>query len=82
LNFATALAAIASGVLGYFFLPYIAGATFFLVPFAAGGFIYIAAVDLVPLLHREPDTKKTALSFAFLLLGILFLYGLRVLGAG
>ena len=35
--------------------------TTFLVPFAAGGFIYIASADLISELHKEVEVKKSIL---------------------
>jgi len=51
----------------------------FLLPFAAGGFIYISASDLIPELHREPDLKKSLFSFAFFVFGILLMLLMKVL---
>ena len=42
----------------------------FLIPFAAGGFIYIAAADLIPELHKHTEVKKSIGQFLALLLGI------------
>jgi len=48
LNFVVALTVVIGGVVGYFISKSIEQAVVFLLPFAAGGFIYIAATDLVP----------------------------------
>jgi zinc and cadmium transporter len=40
------------------------------VPFAAGGFIYIAAADLVPVLHKSRGAGASLAQFAALLLGV------------
>jgi len=45
-NFVSALTAVAGALITYY-LAYIQGIEHFLVPFAAGGFIYIAATDLI-----------------------------------
>lgn len=42
----------------------------YLVPITIGGFIYIAAADLIPEIHREEHTGRSVLQFTFLLLGI------------
>ena len=73
-NFLFALTAVIGAVAGYFLSSISEGLHIYLLPFAAGGFIYIAASDLVPELHKEPDLKKSALSFLFFLLGILFMF--------
>jgi zinc and cadmium transporter len=51
----------------------------YLLPFAAGGFIYIAASDLIPELHKEEGMKKIA-GIAVFLLAILFMYAIKVYG--
>jgi zinc and cadmium transporter len=49
-----------------------------LVPFAAGGFIYIATTDLMPELHKRTQIKDSVIQFAALLSGItlMFLLGM------
>jgi len=44
-----------------------------LVPFAAGGFIYIAATDLMPELHKRTQVKDSMIQLAALLLGIMLM---------
>jgi len=43
----------------------------FLIPFAAGNFIYIAGSDLIPELHKEVKISKSITQLIFLLLGVL-----------
>jgi zinc and cadmium transporter len=50
----------------------------FLLPFAAGNFLYIAASDLVPEVNRHHDPFRNALHFACFIAGALVLYGLAV----
>ncbi|MEM2918447.1 MAG: ZIP family metal transporter [Candidatus Altiarchaeota archaeon] len=50
-----------------------------LLPFAAGGFIYISASDLIPELHKEVDLKKSLISFVFFLLGFLLIFAIKLL---
>jgi len=78
-NFLVALTSIIGALFGYFLSAHIATLRLFLVPFAAGGFIYIAASDLVPELHKEPKLKKSLTSFAFFILGILLMAILKAL---
>jgi zinc and cadmium transporter len=68
------------------FLAFILGAwnnlIYFLLPFAAGNFIYIACSDLIPELHRE-NNVSFARSFKQLIafvLGILIMIGLLFFG--
>ncbi|MCK4496833.1 MAG: ZIP family metal transporter [Candidatus Aenigmarchaeota archaeon] len=80
-NFLAQLTCIIGGVVGFFFL-YTPESIAFLLPFAAGGFIYIAASDLIPELHKEEDLKRSMLSFSFFVIGILFLLGIKLLLGG
>lgn len=52
----------------------------FLIPFAAGNFIYIAGSDLIPELHKDkPELSKSALQLTSFVLGVLTLYSLTFL---
>lgn len=50
-----------------------------LVPFAAGGFIYIAATDLMPELHKRTQAKESLVQFVALLIGIVLMFSLGLL---
>ncbi|MBN2043362.1 MAG: ZIP family metal transporter [Candidatus Aenigmarchaeota archaeon] len=80
-NFLSQLTSVIGGIIGFFFLatPESVG---FLLPFAAGGFIYIAASDLIPELHKEESMKKSMFSFVFFIIGILFLLGIKIVFGG
>jgi len=54
--------------------------TNFLVPFAAGGFIYIATADMIPELHKHQNHKfsETIKQFFFFILSIGVMYGLLI----
>ena len=81
MNLLTALTAIIGGIVGYFLS---ANSTVFgnlLIPFAAGGFIYISASDLVPELHKETSLKRSMLAFVVFVIGILMMWALRSLEA-
>jgi zinc and cadmium transporter len=82
LNFVTALTAVAGGIAGYYVSPYLGGAMIYLLPFAAGGFLYIAACDLVPELHKEANAVKTAMSFMSFLVGIILMWGIKLIFGG
>lgn len=69
-NFLSAITAIAGAVLAYYFATTVENFTQWMVPFAAGGFIYIAAVDLLPELHQTINFRKATLQLFFFLLGI------------
>jgi zinc and cadmium transporter len=77
-NFASALTAVAGAMTGYFLNTYAENLTSPLIPFAAGGFLYIAASDLVPELHKQPDFKKSITSFALFLVGLGFMGAMKL----
>ena len=74
LNFLVALIAMAGAIVGYFLSFYVENLIVYLLPFAAGGFLYISTSDLIPEIRKERDIKKSFVSFAFFLLGILIMY--------
>lgn len=76
-NFITALTAIAGGVLGYFIAGYTDNFIAFLLPFAAGGFIYIAASDLIPEVREREGTKKSISNFLIAAFGVLIIYAIK-----
>lgn len=50
-----------------------------LLPFAAGGFLYISASDLVPELHKDEHQKSAIGSFALFMIAIIFMYFVKVI---
>jgi len=76
-NFLTALTAVIGGIIGYYLSTYTESFTIFLLPFAAGGFIYIAASDLIPEIKKEGVLKKSLANFGIFILGILIIYTVR-----
>jgi zinc and cadmium transporter len=78
-NFLTALTAVLGGITGFYLLSFTEFASKFLLAFAAGGFLYIAASDLVPEIRKEMDVKKFFINFAVIFLGILLMYCLKFL---
>lgn len=76
-NFVSQLTCVLGGMIGYVF-SFVNEFSLFLLPFAAGGFIYIAASDLIPELHKECDTKKSTLSFIFFIIGVLLLVSVKL----
>ncbi len=69
-NFLSALAAIAGALFAYFFAQQTAQFSVFVLPVAAGGFIYIAGADLLPELHRQAEPKTTVTQALLILFGI------------
>lgn len=72
-NFASALMAIIGAVAGYFIADLSKNFSNIILPFTAGGFIYIATSDLIPELHKENDLKRATAAFFAFLLGIIFM---------
>lgn len=69
-NFLSAATAILGAIIGIMLAGRMHGFTDFIIPFAAGNFIYIAASNLVPELHRHCTIKDTIIHVSAILLGI------------
>lgn len=69
LNFLSAITVIAGGIAGFFLSGKIGSSVVYLLPFAAGQFIYIAASDLIPEIKNE-NSKKSIINFLVFLLGV------------
>jgi zinc and cadmium transporter len=80
LNFLAQLTCVAGGILGYL-LPF-EGFRTLMLPFAAGGFIYIAASDLIPELHKESSLKRSLTAFVFFLVGVCIMLSTKILLEG
>ena len=79
-NFLTACLAILGTVITLIIGERVAGFVQFLVPLTLGGFIYIAAADLIPEIHNEEHTGRSVVQFMFFILGILIMALLLLLG--
>jgi len=73
-NFLSQLTCVLGGLVGYVLSGFSNYFSSLMLPFAAGGFIYISASDLIPELHKQVDLKRSLLSYLFFLLGLLLLY--------
>jgi len=82
LNFVVALTAVLGGIVGYFVSNLIENIVVFILPFAAGGFIYIAATDLVPEIRKELDMKKYMATLFVFICGILIMWVTKVIFGG
>jgi len=76
LNFLSALTAFLGALIALTMSGIIEGLTAFLVPFAAGNFIYIAGSDLIPELHAEEELGRTLIQIAAMALGVFLLLGI------
>lgn len=81
LNFLTAVTAVAGGIIGFFLTSQIEAVSAPLLALAAGGFLYIAATDLIPEIRKEVSIKKTLINFCIIFLGIFVMYLLKIIGA-
>jgi zinc and cadmium transporter len=79
LNFCVSLAIVFGGIVGYFISRNVEQATIFLLPFAAGGFLYIAATDLVPEIRKEENIKKSMATIVVFICGILIMWLIKVI---
>ena len=82
LNYLTQSTVILGGIVGYFLVGVTGGTPVFLLPFAAGNFIYIASSDLIPEIKHEDDIRKSAVYFVVFLVGILMMLGIKLLRRG
>lgn len=72
-NLLSGLTSVAGTVIILLFGPHYENLINFLLPFAAGNFIYIAGADLIPELHKETSVNKNLIHLLFLLLGVLLI---------
>ncbi|MBU0722353.1 ZIP family metal transporter [Patescibacteria group bacterium] len=78
-NYLVALTVILGGVVGYFFFSSLDGFLPYILPVAAGGFVYIAASDLIPEIRGEKDVKKSVATYVIFILGILLMFIVKFL---
>jgi zinc and cadmium transporter len=79
LNLASALTAVLGALTALVLGGYVEGLTGFLLPFAAGNFVYIAGSDLVPELLDQKDLGKGLTQFGLMSLGVLLMYLVKIL---
>jgi zinc and cadmium transporter len=82
LNFAIALTIVAGGIVGYFISTVTEKAVAFLLPFAAGGFIYIAATDLIPEIKKEVHIPKSMATIFVFICGIIIMWLIKTVFGG
>jgi zinc and cadmium transporter len=74
-NLISGLFAILGGLIGFYYLNQFESLIPFVLALAAGGFIYIAAADLLPEVHAESDTRtKISIHSIAIILGILTIW--------
>ncbi len=70
MNFLTALTAIVGVIIALLLGQISEGFMLFVLPFTAGGFIYIATADLIPELKKETGGKKSILQLIGIVCGV------------
>lgn len=77
-NFLSATTAIVGALSAYALSSLVQNLPALLVPFAAGGFIYVAATDLMPELHKRTQPKDSLVQLLTLLAGIGLMFVLEL----
>lgn len=72
-NLAVALTSVIGGIVGYILAGSSPTLSYYLLPIAAGGFIYVSASDLLPEIRKEVDLSKSISTFGLFLCGIAFM---------
>lgn len=79
-NFLSALTAVLGAVISLAVGTAVKDYSMFLLPFTAGGFIYIAGSDLIPELHKECKASKSLIQLLSIVLGIGIMAMLTIMG--
>lgn len=79
MNFLSATLAILGVVTSLTIGPSVAEYTVFMLPFAAGRFIYIVGSDLIPVLHCERGIPRSIMQLAMLCSGVGMMFFLLIL---
>lgn len=73
-NLFVSLGVVFGGIVGWYAVEHVTDIVPLLLPIAAGGFLYIAASDLMPELRRETQFNTSALSFMMFLIGVAMMF--------
>ncbi len=79
-NFLSGLLAIVGAIVSLLASSSVVSFSEFMLPFTAGGFIYIAGCDLLPELQKERKPSKSGLQLVALVLGVGLMYLLTLIG--
>lgn len=74
LNFLISLTVIIGGVIGYYLISRVDNLLAYLLPFAAGGFLYISASDLIPEIRSHHHQRESYYIFITFIIGVLIPY--------
>ncbi|MEM2936367.1 MAG: ZIP family metal transporter [Candidatus Bathyarchaeia archaeon] len=78
-NFLSALTAVAGALFSFLFSAHMESFIGFLLAFAAGGFIYLAASELIPEIQQEKGLKKSIIQFILFIFGLVLVWYLGIL---
>ncbi len=78
-NFLSALAAVVGVFFSNYFSSYVDNFVGLLVAFGAGGFIYLAASELIPEIQKEENIEKSIVQFVLFVFGIVLIWSLDLL---
>ena len=78
MNYLVALTIVIGGVTGFFISNIIEDFSYLLLPFAAGGFIYIAATDLIPEIKKETNIRRSVPTMIIFIFGIFIMWILKI----
>lgn len=76
-NFLVAATAVIGGIVGYLMSENAQNLVNYMLPIAAGGFIYIATSDLIPELRKETDKKRSTTAVLLFIAGLILMYSLK-----
>jgi zinc and cadmium transporter len=79
-NFLAGIVAVLGALLVLLINVDVANTTKYLIPFAAGGFIYVSSADIIPELHKSTKISHSILQLLCIMGGIGVMYGLLVIG--
>jgi len=71
-NFLSQITSIIGGIVGFYFLS-VMDYAIYILPLAAGGFLYIAIMDLIPEIAKEKNPAKLIANIIAIVLGLLIL---------
>lgn len=77
-NFLSGITAVVGAVVGFALVNVAQESIPVLVGITAGGFIYIAASDLIPELHKEPKFYKSLIAFGCFFAGLALMFFLKI----
>jgi zinc and cadmium transporter len=79
LNFLIAFTVVLGGISGILLIELVEALSGLLIALSTGGFIYLAASELIPELQHEKSFGKSALQFIIFMLGIMLIWSLGLI---